>query len=181
MLAVLILPWRCKPLQIAANKDSKERKAAQIPAPESIRSHGRSSWSCNDGVEDHSPFETCPGRDAEMIIFWYSASLQVSSDYKWSTWSTWSLPSSSSSFVCRRRCHRIIRLQPWRRRRSSRARTALAYMASASRPGCVSEELRSIPQKTDSGKDQSFERSIQVLKKKLKKNCFQVSSKLSLI
>jgi hypothetical protein len=50
-------------------------------------------------------------------------------------------------------------------------RTALAYMASASRPGCVSEELRSIPQKnqTDSGKDQSFCRSKQVLKKKLKK------------
>lgn len=63
-------------MQIAANKDSKERKAAEIPAPESIRSDGRSSWSCNDGVEDHSPFETCPGRDAEMIIFWYSASLQ---------------------------------------------------------------------------------------------------------
>ncbi len=66
---------------------------------------------------------------------------------------------------------RIIRLQSRRRRRSSRARTALAYMASASRPGCVSEELRSIPQKnqTDSGKDQSFWRSKQVLKKKLKK------------
>lgn len=78
---------------------------------------------------------------------------------------------------------RNSQLQSWRRRRSSRSRTDLAYMASASRPGCVSEELRSIPQKNqpDTGKDQSFCRSKQVLKKKLKKNYFQVSSKLSLI
>jgi hypothetical protein len=81
MLAVLILPWRCKPLQIAANKDSKERKAAETPAPESIRSDERSSWSCNEGVEDHSPFETCPGRDAGMIILVFRQS-EVSSDYK---------------------------------------------------------------------------------------------------
>lgn len=76
-------------MQIAANKDSKERKAAEIPQPESIRSDGRSSWSCNDGVEDHSPFETCPGRDAEMIIFWYSASLQF---LRITSSRTWLLP-----------------------------------------------------------------------------------------
>ncbi len=122
------------------------KKERQLRFPH-LNPFGHSSWSCNDGVEDHSPFETCPGRDAEMIIFWYSASLQF---LRITSSRTWLLPSSSSSFVCRRRCHRIIRLQSWR------LLTALVYMASASRPGCVSEELRSIPQKTDSGKDQSF-------------------------
>jgi hypothetical protein len=37
-----------------------------------------------------------------MIIFWYSASLQF---LRITSSRTWLLPSSSSSFVCRRRCH----------------------------------------------------------------------------